>query len=714
MKFLLIIPLIVALVLLSGFGSVEGKISRKTKKHSVEKKVSDNVKAKASNSTIQEAYEGTVARWMDPTNRALGTTTMPHTTKYDTIIGQEDNVFVPGFTEVDNSPNALLGSIRYTSGGIHRQTDIQSRVRTAPNGQLYSGNLQAIKFPSARTNFFATGECTTTQVEDKNTIIGHSCLYSICLGGGGNNCVNGLAAGPFRYQLGEMETKMQPNGKEITYPKLPPTFSGIILGGTGACAGIKGTFKVLTISGQTSPLIEPQFGLIHQRFIFNTNKKLPEAPQPRLAISNLAGQVTLRPTTTPSASTSFSALWSSDITNDDIAKQYSIVFEATVARRLLQELPDSMNNQQERALADTAEFLVNVTDRTKNCLNPPPSFRCVLVIITFFTSPSSGVNPEDVIGIVSEAVVNGNVDAQLVSKGFSANSVSCETDTDCTGSVQTCSAGVCVKETSEAPVSPTAAPVVPTAAPVVPTAAPVSPTAAPVSPTAAPVSPTAAPVVPTAAPVSPTAAPVSPTAAPVSPTAAPVSPTAAPVSPTAAPISPTVAPVVPTTAPISPTAAPVSPTAAPVSPTAAPVGPTVGPAVCPSGEDLTCPEGSFCTFGNLGDGCFPCSNIANIGVCIASGISDLAKVECKKCFDESPSEKPSEKPSAAPVAPTAAFVAVCPSGEDLTCPEGSFCTFGNLGDGCFPCSNIANIGVCIASGISDLAKVECKKCFDDL
>jgi len=184
-----------------------------------------------------------------------------------------------------------LGAVFYTSGGIYPNGSVQKNKRTAPNGNLFAGDSQPVKFPAARSNFFITGECTVTQTTGPFVITGHSCLYTLCLGGGGNNCVNGLAAGPFVFDLQGMTTK-----GTRTFPNVPPIFSGIILGGTGACAGIKGTFSVQTAGGQTAFTNQPQFGLINQRFTFNTNKKLPEAPGPKINISNVAGSFTLSPT----------------------------------------------------------------------------------------------------------------------------------------------------------------------------------------------------------------------------------------------------------------------------------------------------------------------------------------------------------------------------------------------------------------------------------
>ena len=223
MKFSFTAPLIAAFALVSSSYTGEGKIYGR----SVEQKVSEIVvKASSSSSSSNN-------------NRALSDAT-PHTTIYEHIIGSEDNVFIPGIGLL-GTINQLLGAVFYTSGGIYPNGSVQRNKRTAPNGDLFSGDSQPIKFPAARSNFFITGECTVTQTTGPNKITGHSCLYTLCLGGGGNNCVNGLAAGPFEFDLTATTTTVNANtGVSRTFPSNPPTFSGIILGGTGACSGIIG------------------------------------------------------------------------------------------------------------------------------------------------------------------------------------------------------------------------------------------------------------------------------------------------------------------------------------------------------------------------------------------------------------------------------------------------------------------------------------------
>ena len=200
--------------------------------------------------------------------------------RYVTIIGNEDVAFTGGFGS--QGPEKLLGSVLYTSGGVYKEEDVVIRPRTAQGGKRFAGGKQPIKFPARRTNFFITGECTTTSAGSDIEITGHTCFYTLCLGGGGNNCVNMYAGGPFLFT----PAASSPQGQT---PALPPPFDGIIIGGVGAFAGISGFFFVETKAGRTSFNDLPQLGLIAQQFDLITSMPLPEAPGPQLAISNVAG-----------------------------------------------------------------------------------------------------------------------------------------------------------------------------------------------------------------------------------------------------------------------------------------------------------------------------------------------------------------------------------------------------------------------------------------
>jgi hypothetical protein len=260
MKLNITVALLVAL--LSGDVAVAAKTKSKTSRRAEAngKKVEPKFATEKVERKLQELFEET----------------------YVTVIGSEAVRFVPGFGS--NGPERLLGSVLYTAGGVYKEEDVNIRARTAPGGKKFAGGKQPIKFPARRTNFFITGECTTTAASSTTQITGHTCFYTLCLGGGGGNCVNLYAGGPFEFSPGLIvET-----GEE---PLLPPKFAGIVIGGVGAFAGIGGTFTIETLAGRTTANVVPQFGLIAQKFDLSTTIKLPQAPGPQLAISNVAGEV---------------------------------------------------------------------------------------------------------------------------------------------------------------------------------------------------------------------------------------------------------------------------------------------------------------------------------------------------------------------------------------------------------------------------------------
>jgi len=258
MKLLFTVPVLAALIL---SGSADGK---KTNRRAAVKKDafdSDSKKTDARTRRLQQ---------------------LQFSKRYVTIIGTEDAVFTEGFTG-NNGQATLLGSVFYTSGGVYDPEDVLFRPRNAPGNLQFSSGEQPVRFPAARSNFFINGQCTTTSESPGNGafITGHTCFYNLCLGGGGNNCVNGYAGGPFLFN----PAQTSPDGTTL----IPPApFEGTILGGTGSFAGVKGFFTVITRTGRTTPNVQPQFGLISQVFEFFTNIPLPTAPGPALAISSVA------------------------------------------------------------------------------------------------------------------------------------------------------------------------------------------------------------------------------------------------------------------------------------------------------------------------------------------------------------------------------------------------------------------------------------------
>jgi len=261
--------------------------------------------------------------------------------KFQTIFSSQN--------DADENPNSILGSSEVQAGGVYDPADIKivnrpdgfqreegrqvsiipgnfpDRQRNFPdNGQLFAGNAQPKFVPDSDPGFQYNGQCVVTEGNGLSAITAHSCVFNLCLGGGGFNCL-GLYSGTafvfdpfdlpsvFRVEpqnfnspvgivvVGDtLVTNTAPNlvGDNISTnkkaPLLPPSFPFIILGGTGAFKGAKGTVDVTTITGRTSPLksgrlipfdepeiidfFVPQAGFITQRLQVRTNVPLPPAP----------------------------------------------------------------------------------------------------------------------------------------------------------------------------------------------------------------------------------------------------------------------------------------------------------------------------------------------------------------------------------------------------------------------------------------------------
>jgi hypothetical protein len=113
-------------------------------------------------------------------------------------------------------------------------------------------------------DFFLQGVCKCTNagggingdINDEPSLTfrtaAHSCLYDVCLGGGGFNCINFYSGTPFDFAV--------PAGFGPTGDGLPPPVSGFILGGTGAFYLVKGTALLTTIAG-TSDFDSFGFGM---------------------------------------------------------------------------------------------------------------------------------------------------------------------------------------------------------------------------------------------------------------------------------------------------------------------------------------------------------------------------------------------------------------------------------------------------------------------
>jgi len=209
----------------------------------------------------------------------------------------------------------LLGSKLLTRGKVLKpetvvieQTDTQGDAFT-----LFAGGLQPRDSePDGNKNYFLAGSCTTIaqfddgrnnglfQENDDNfigvpvsylpTIKAHQCIYDLCLGGKGFNCINLYGGGGFIFnpvlRINQFNF-FNPDDDAFTVitdnnlePPLPPPFQLVIFGGTGAFRLVEGSAELITIAGRTrgnpNQGIE-QTGVIVQNLITKTNIPLPEA-----------------------------------------------------------------------------------------------------------------------------------------------------------------------------------------------------------------------------------------------------------------------------------------------------------------------------------------------------------------------------------------------------------------------------------------------------
>jgi len=205
---------------------------------------------------------------------------------YYTIISQDDfttiipTIGTPGFVlndiigtqQFQAGPILALESVKFDDEGITPDDD--------NNDQLYAGNTQPLFSPeSVDPTFFMDGGCTATDGNrignDIQQILAHSCVFNLCLGGGGFNCLALYCGTSFIFAPldNNQNTKKTP-------PSLPPAYPCTIFGGTNAFQGARGTVDIFTITGSTNPakLNTPPQGLITQLLNVISNVPLPPVP----------------------------------------------------------------------------------------------------------------------------------------------------------------------------------------------------------------------------------------------------------------------------------------------------------------------------------------------------------------------------------------------------------------------------------------------------
>jgi hypothetical protein len=221
-------------------------------------------------------------------------------------------------------PTTLQGSVFFQSGFLYNPDFVRFDATLNEIGFPYAGNIQPkeqdlINF--FNEDFTLAGQCTATTVEE-STILSHSCVYTLCLGG--DDCITYYAGGPFAFNaldaaFGEMPETPQTEGLQelggcsvqwsppcfysyITHihggfeyddeyddgfmmfdnsfekltpyeqtvfegfefvpntPSLPPPYPGTIIGGIGKFENIEGSVEVITIAGRRREIGISVFG----------------------------------------------------------------------------------------------------------------------------------------------------------------------------------------------------------------------------------------------------------------------------------------------------------------------------------------------------------------------------------------------------------------------------------------------------------------------
>jgi hypothetical protein len=192
---------------------------------------------------------------------------------YFAITRDDDTNFYGGVKEQGGSSagqRGTLGTAFSTSASVY---GTNGSLKLVTNNQR-AGFKEAVDIPEPNANFFLQGQCKSTAGGNSNiNIEAHSCLYDLCLGGGGFSCINLYSGTPFVFN--------PPTNLDGLKTGLPPKFDLFILGGTGQFYQIEGTATIETLAGRSafnSVSNEDQVGTITQEIVLTTNFELPPAP----------------------------------------------------------------------------------------------------------------------------------------------------------------------------------------------------------------------------------------------------------------------------------------------------------------------------------------------------------------------------------------------------------------------------------------------------
>jgi len=193
-----------------------------------------------------------------------------------TIVGltqtQSGGVYDPVNVQLVNVPNGVPSG-KKGERTVGNPTD---NVGLNLGGQQYAGGVQPKFIPARDPGFFFDGQCVATAGDGATQIKEHSCLFNLCLGGGGANCLALYCGSAFQF-----DPLTQPGNTFQNTPNLPPSYPCVIIGGTNTFQGARGNVDVTTLTGRTSPLVGKngqQIGAITQRLNVVSNVALPPAP----------------------------------------------------------------------------------------------------------------------------------------------------------------------------------------------------------------------------------------------------------------------------------------------------------------------------------------------------------------------------------------------------------------------------------------------------
>jgi len=182
-----------------------------------------------------------------------------------------------------NIKRSIVGQSQFQSGPVFDIASVSfedrpngASKRSEVPGQQFASGKQPINMPDADPAFTMSGECIATGFSEynDNEMNSHSCVYDLCLGGGGFNCLALYCGTSYTY----FPTADNPSNTIVNEPQMPPNFPCTIFGGTNNFWGARGTVDISHITGPTSFKVQPNTGFITQQINVIANIPLPPAP----------------------------------------------------------------------------------------------------------------------------------------------------------------------------------------------------------------------------------------------------------------------------------------------------------------------------------------------------------------------------------------------------------------------------------------------------